>query len=372
MSGGGSSGRVGFPGYIEDIHSVWLTGYHPDASEYDTESNYDLASTLYDVMDNALDTGGNPFTGSSLTDPSSDFSAVQTRFDKFETEVEALDPVADWQNHLTEVVEQIDECGVLHDIDIQNIIHQAIYGSTDELDEAIDQAVNAVSDSVIQDVVDATSAVRQAAKEKALRNFDGAMADLNAVHGSAFIIGRALIETQEQLNEDQLAAQLTGEQYQAAMQMHVELFRTSLQGALENALRAKITRDSLVDASTKLLAQSLNNKVSAEQTATNTLAETKRLEIVGTQEYESAEIDLDHRSALWDFEVFERGMNILAAPSGMAARLPPENSKAQSTIGGAMQGAAMGASLGSVVPGLGTAAGAGIGAVAGGLSGLLG
>lgn len=152
-------------------------------------------------------------------------------------------------------------------------------------------------------------------------------------------------------------------------------FINMISEVLGNSLRSKIvdktSRDDKILTGASQLIQTLDINWSHRYNLPALLSEIKRTKIVGTQEYELAEGDINYKFSNWDFEVFQNASNVLGSISGAAGRLPDQPSRVGSAIGGALSGAASGAAAGSVVPGIGTTVGAGVGALLGGASGLL-
>jgi hypothetical protein len=155
------------------------------------------------------------------------------------------------------------------------------------------------------------------------------------------------------------------------LQLYGEIFSQTMQKSLQAAAINKENRDRFVIDGSHMLQNALFQTMHLDKDLFALLADTKRLAIVARSEFEAAEIDLDEKHAHWDFNVFERGANLLSAPAGMSAVLPTKPSKASSALQGGLQGAGAGAAIGSVVPGIGTALGAAAGALIGGAAGFL-
>lgn len=112
----------------------------------------------------------------------------------------------------------------------------------------------------------------------------------------------------------------------------------------------------------------LTNRAEFEKVASELKTEQKRIRLAGTHEYETLELDTEVKDAMWELQILDTGAQILAAPSGMARRLPEGESKTASAIGGGLKGAATGAQVGASIGGHW---GAGIGAVIGGTAGAI-
>lgn len=158
---------------------------------------------------------------------------------------------------------------------------------------------------------------------------------------------------------------------QTFMELHVEAFARRLQAYLEAEARNKQSDDQLVGQGVKGMLETSRNDAQLLIQERQAAQQAAAADFEARQQAEEFSTSLDEKSALWELTVHETGSNILAAPSGMAARVPPQKSDASKAVGGALQGAATGASIGSAVPGIGNAVGAGIGALLGATSGAL-
>ena len=479
MGGSGSAGAVEFPAYIEDSHRIMLyngVGALPVGNE--------LTVSLFDVMETAL--GTNPFTGSNYTDPATDLTAMQTRYTTYDTLVAALDPetdfdtiveaarthalsgatlrqtyvdsfraltadgaedlVNDYQSSFSSgldentdygklvdnIVSKIDESSTLTEVDAATAVDDAIVDATAVITAALAAATTAVGSVPLDDLVTAYTARIAVTKTASLRNFHAGMADINAVHSTAFIWGGALIEREAVSQIAGYRAEVEGRIYQAAMIGYGQSFGSALSGliggetgnarardgvlvesinatvrllvnrtsyekefaqlfvgAFQIELAARLSASSsnaqlytsAVSSSAKDLQQMWQWRINEERDSTAVQSEIKRIKIVGVKEFEEADFDLDEKFAKWDFDVMHMGSNVLAAPSGMAAMVPSKGSRVGSAIGGALQAAGLGGKLGTIAGGIaggpagaavGSQIGTGIGAILGGLGGLFG
>lgn len=180
----------------------------------------------------------------------------------------------------------------------------------------------------IDDVVDEYAADFDARlTAETLPRFEAGMRNINAVVSSAFVLGRALIEE----NQDRQVAKFSAD-------LH-------LKGASDDALKV------------------IQLKLEYQKSASQMIAEAYRIKIVAKKEEADINNEIDGKDALWDLEVFQFGANMLAAIGGGTAVNKGVSSTA-SMIGGAMSGAAAGAMVGG-------APGAVVGGVLGAAAGLL-
>lgn len=346
----GTAGKVDFPEHMKDVHIDWLG--HPTSIDV----------TLDDVMNTALGAGGNPFESLSYTDPETDFDEVETSFGLFNTDVQALDHATDYGSIVDAIVAKLDTSGILNDVDVTSYQTNAEAGATSALQEAISQAVSLVDSDVIMRLVKSFEARTSYSRDRAVTRFSNQMADINAVQGSAYMFGLALIEAQVMQSVEDFHSEVTREQFNANTATYVQLFRDHLSLSVESAIRSKVNRDQLLGSNMQLVFNALYNNTNLKQSVASTLAEIKRLRTVAESEYVGNTADLNRSFSSWDFNVFNMATPVLGGMGGGTA-LPPAASKTSSAIGGAIAGATAGAAFGP--------AGAGVGAALGGLSAFL-
>ncbi len=148
--GGSSSGKVGFPAYMETLHGKWL----------DSEASDILTTSMVDAMEAAI--GSSPWNSITAYDPDSDIAEWKTAMDNFRSVLTGLDDAVDWAALYTQANSSID--GI-----IEADIVQSISDFADQLDDEIET--------------------------KVLPRYRRGMQDINAVVSSAFPIGEALIES---------------------------------------------------------------------------------------------------------------------------------------------------------------------------------
>lgn len=357
-SGGGSAGTVEFPAHVEDIHKE-MFGYSGAAK--------DITTDMSDVLNTALGTGGNPYENATVYNPYPELRSTRNRFDNYADQVEALDEQEDYTALLAKAVEEVDADGVLNSVDIDTIVSSAVTDSGTELTAAINAAVDAINDDVIQGVINTHAERAEYQRTRSLRRFNATMADVNAVQSSAFILGQAMIEAEHLREVQQMDADLTQQTYAASLDAHITLYREQLRAELQASIQEKMTRDKLMAASMQTMVNMLQGRVSMQQAAAQLRAEIDRIAIVAQREYEASETDLNVGFATWDLEVWQYGANLLSSPNGSASMIPKGKSQAQTALGGALKGAAIGGASGGPAAPLTALAGA----VAGGIGGLI-
>ena len=277
--GGGGTGAVSWPAYMETWHSMAL-----DDTGVDT-----LTDSLTDVMDAAI--GNSPWLAQTPYDPDTDLTAMIASADVLQTLVTLL------------------STGTTLDTLISDILDHT------RVDDAVIEYAADLDARLIADV---------------LPRFEAGMRDINAVVSSAFVIGRALIEE----NQDRQVAMFSGD-------LHYKAFS-------DDAIKV------------------IQLKLEYQKAVSQILAEVYRIKIVAKKEENEVEMRIDEADALWDLEVFTYGHNFLAGiGGGVANPQGKQPSTAQSVIGGAISGAAAGS---MISPGIGTVVGGVLGAASGLLS----
>jgi len=307
----GPSGSISYPDYMERIHVQWLTGGTRDVP------STDLTPSLETVMGNALIAGGNPYFLEEAFDPrqpdtlvpGSPLKHAQLRHDALDTFLGLNDDETDYINFVNQAITRVD----------------AAY----------------VTEAEITSVVSVFETEVRARRLAELSVHTGGMADINAVVGSQFVIGMALIESN--------------------ITQEVNRFERELR------IRLKEHRGNLIDSAVKIMAQMLQVNIGAEMNATRLQAEVVRLRIVAQKEQIDRDLEIDALDATWDLHVFRFGSNLLGVLGGNTMPNIKQPSTVQSVLGGAVSGAAAGAQLTG-----GNPVGVGIGALAGGISGFLG
>jgi hypothetical protein len=141
--GGGSSGKVEYPGYIETVHKDWLNNTGADT----------ISSSVTDIMNAAL--GNSPYAAAVAYDPDTDLAAMDAIVSDFEDLVDLLSNGTPLNTLINEIV------------------------SEDRIDDQVAQFTASLDDKLLTQAYPA---------------FEAGMRDINAVQSSAFVLGRSIIE----------------------------------------------------------------------------------------------------------------------------------------------------------------------------------
>ena len=300
--GGGTSGAVEHPSYIEDTYQI-MTGGASGSSALAAKT---LSIDIFDALETVV-SATNPYVTAAAFSPDPFIALDQGQFQQTE---DAL----------------IDSTPTI-DIDRWEALHEAAKDKADTLfiNDNIDEAVDAYADKTVDKF------------NSNVNRFSSGMAEANAVHSSAFIIGMALLESQRIRD--------------------INSHRTVL--VMENEKAKTEYMKKAIGDMVNLMNMHMGNRLELVRWQT----EIGRLGSIAKAEQFMKDIEYDREDALWDITAIGKAANVMAAPGGGTA-LPEKPSDAASAMSGALSGAATGAAIGGPV-------GAGIGAVLGGIGGVL-
>lgn len=95
-SGGGSSGKVEYPTYMQTVHNDWL----------DNTGNDTMTSSINDLMEAAI--GSSPWDGATAYDPTTPLTDAWNAVCALNTLVDALDHETDWSSAISAAVADVD------------------------------------------------------------------------------------------------------------------------------------------------------------------------------------------------------------------------------------------------------------------------
>lgn len=274
--GGGGAGVVDYPSYMKTIHGLWLDN---NGSDVPSNSVVDAINAAY---------GSSPYSTADAYNPDADLVTMIAAPNVLQTMVTLL------------------SSGNTLDTLVASVLDQS------RIDTAVTEYAADLDARLISDI---------------LPRFEAGMRDINAVNSSAFVIGRALIEE----NQDRQVAKFSST-------VHLKAFS-------DDAIAV------------------IGLKLEYQKAVSMMIADVNRIKIVAKKEEAQTNLKIDSADASWDLEVFQYGANMLASiGGGTGTPMPDKPSMEQSVIGGAMSGAAAGS---MISPGTGTVIGAVLGAAAG-------
>ena len=180
--GGGSSGKVEYPAYMQTCHGLWLNSAGADT----------ISTSVTASMNAAL--GNSPFTGLLAYDPDTDLAVAEALI----TALTVLSPTTMLSDALTQFA--------------------AVAASEDTIYSAVTvgSRIDAVK-TAYSDMVDDEISV------KVLPKFRRGMQDINAVQNSSFVIGEALIYAEKTRSVAKFAADIELRAYDKRGDMVVQL-----------------------------------------------------------------------------------------------------------------------------------------------------
>lgn len=334
--GGGGSGKVDYPDYMETIHGSWL-----DNGGLDT-----ITSSVTDAMNAAY--GSSPWAAAVAYDPSADITAYEAAITAFAAILAGIIDTTDWASLFTQAETSVGSSSVL------------AVG-----DEAVADAVGITDAEIVDDVDAFADQLDDEIVTKVLPRFEGGMRDINAVVSSAFVIGRSVIEG---FRDREVAKHASTLRVNAALKnVDVEIanMKKDVQVGMVNLGAETEYMKSYLEGSNQMLRLMLQ-RISFESEYMKTVIEGKRIKIVAEKEEADVNLKIDEDDALWDLETFQYGANVLASiGSGTSTTGIKKPSQLSSAIGGGLSGAVAGAMIGGAKGGVGGPIGAGIGAILG-------
>ncbi len=306
--GGGPSGSVNFPDYMEEIHVSWLTGGTVD------DPALNIASTVEDAMNVALSPGGNPYGGAVAFQAQLELIKMEDEHASYEAFVDDFVPA--------------------HRTSILSPVH------ADFWEKYVDIVEEVYGDTVIPEVEIVASGIafrnRQDINRRLnIARYAGGMSDINGVHASTFILGLMNLETEFAKTVSDFEANL---RYQV-----------------------KDTKSKLIVTGVSQMMEMLKMKLSAASDLVSLQNEIVRGIITSNREEKIRALEIEVKESLWDLTTFQFGANLLASINGGVNPVLNQPNQLQSTLGGTARGAAAGAQFGSE----GAIVGGGIGALIG-------
>ena len=307
----GSSGAIAYPSHIAWFQFDMMSSDGGGASEVAVlKPKFDgpvptvgpnTGATVHSATMEAL-RAANIYTGVNTYDPDTDLTTFQTAVTRLTTMLDAMASETDWDTYVTNAIASVDE---------------AIYTEA--------QKEEAVRNFRIKQQQDLSASYNR---------LTGAMNDINAVTGTGFLGGMAIIEAQFDNSVAQFRSAIEIDLAKSRVASTLDLLKTRIQGVMQNA------------------------QVQGDWARISITSQTEEIQ-------ENLKIDKDEQ--LWDLEIFQHTSNVFSAMGTGTALKSGQSSKGGALAAG-LTGALSGAATGSAVPGIGT----GVGAALGGLAGLAG
>ena len=191
MSTGGGAQTTTTPAHIVTIHQRFFEGDNGDVN--------DLETGLAEIMEAAISTNNSPYYNEDAYNPDIDLLELKAQITDYETYIDALEHESDWEGISDKALALVDESGS----EVFPISGSFIDTLSNAVSEAISAATTAMAESAVTDDVDAYDTRADTRAANRITQMAAGMADINAVHSSAFAQAEAMIlnEVQQDVNK---------------------------------------------------------------------------------------------------------------------------------------------------------------------------
>lgn len=327
--GGGSSGAVSYPAYMETQHEAWLT---------------DLDTLITAAV------SASPYASAVAYNPDCVLNATNVILSQFNDVVIALDPTTDWSTYYDAIVAK-------YTADTFTTLTE--YTFTDPFDDA----------EIAADIATHDAEVATRITNDVLPAFKVGMQNINAVMTSAFTIGSALIsaqglrDTNSHASTIRLANQRNKLEYENTKANSRNLHNTNLLSKDKLSLSQKLSVVQFGLSGADLLIKAKFQESDLYKAISGLTIDANRIKIIAKSEQTNQNYSFDERDVRWGLDMYKDGAVMMASVSGGVPAADVDTNKMASALGGAASGAGAGASFGPW--------GAVIGGVIGGIAGLL-
>lgn len=353
MGGGGASGTIDFPRHIKDVHIEWLQWSND-------QGNYNQDITVSSILRDGL--ADNPFENLTSFDPNSAMTSARSSGDAAITALNTL-AADDVLTSLDSVVTKLDEDGILQKSDFDANIVAARLDAGSTLADAVQAAINAIPDDVIKKYVDGVDHRLSGVRNRSRHRVNITMAESRSLHTSSYMMALAMVEAEHLRSLADADRELRSGILASNIASYLDSYRTSLAARIDLDMRDRMFRNQVAITYAELVARSKADLITHRISTTSGFAEIARMEYLLKNEYQVQNATFKEMRYNYLMELYQKGANILAAPTGAASVLPPTNSKFGSAVGGALVGASALSFLGPP--------GAAVGGILGGISGYM-
>ncbi len=391
---GGSAGTVSLPTYMSIPHAAIYHDNRHDGTGISGNNTFEFSETM-NLYNDTFAARNGPYQGHDAYDPDEALEDMLAEVQEFETAIGTLDPETDYAGFVDRVAADIDL--IVREEEITGM-------SLDTIEIAAPGTVATITvDRISLPTIDVGSLVnafenrQNQSHGRSVGRSAAGFSDINAVMGSAFVIGIGAQESEKQYQIEEFDAK-------ASISAAEKEFDGELQGelAFQRANLEKDMQDRTVQASydtqdqqleydadkvelmttaelkkelprlrvqsylqgVNQMAAMLAQKMSLQGHETGQQLQYGQMKIVSETDETNRNLEIDHLDFTWDLSLYEFMERWMAAPTGASVPQSGKASKASSGLAGAMTGAQVGGEIGGPI-------GAGIGGVLGGIGGLL-
>ena len=343
-SGGGASGTVTWPSYIQTVHGRWLD----DAGVYTPLNN--LAETIDAVH------GNSPFQGAVAFDP----DAYITRIDAILT---SLDAALSARNNIADFSAAKSNAAILFALGVPTLQLASLDVATLDtttLDTTTLDTITVTDADINADMVALQAQLEDELEQRTLPRFQAGMLNIGAVQTSAFVIGEAIMramlardvarhgsELRVQLNsqarevnarhslsfrEIDSRHKVTFREIEARHKLafrelegkHKIMFQEVTQryrmGHQELLFKFFTHNQEMIRLASEAMMAALWKHMDAEIQYTHQSNEATRLQAVMKKEEAEEQLTIDEADVKWDLELFRYAGNLLAGPTAVWLR----------------------------------------------------
>lgn len=364
MGSGGGAGYSVVPAFVSEAQSTILMGEGMTDSLADwgdvLVGDYeDNPSALRFLIEKGLtDVGGNPFEGVSAYDPGEQLGEAEDTFSDFRSKLDVIDPEGNWTTFFEAAFTKAEE--ILPTIDRDALLLAAV--NRGDVKTVMKAATDAIDTGALDDAVDSFRRRSLRQHLRSVNRFAGGMADVNAVHSSAFILGLANLEGDYEMSVEDYRTRASV----ALIGQALSLFMASYQKLVDDMTREQLLNAAFAQSEAQKMMAAQSDHMRLESTYVAQGYDLSKMNIVARVDEQSGNLEYDVKDAVWDLELFQMVGNLVSSSTGAVVQNAGKPSKAQSTIGGLLTGAAMGTEIGKGNPYI-----MGAGALLGGIAGFM-
>jgi len=407
--GGGSSGRMEWPGYMQTQHQTWLTtmnGLMTTTNPYTGVLAYDPTahiSAIETQMTNLI--AFYDSVGTTLTTTKASWetlaSAVQVKLDALflsaPTTTFTSTAKTDWETLVAAIAAKLD-------LLLLSAPTTAAIAAAKTAWETLVVAVQVKLDALLLSTPTSTflttaqselsGAVVAALDADTIGRFEAGMRDINAVQTSSFVLGKAALYARVGLDLSKMtgamrlqtiidrnrgvvegSVRLFDETQKIIAARNAEVVKGSFQ-LFNEVQKTVLARDVAISEGSFRLFDQIEKFALSRAALTSAYMDKGKIAIVAEKERLDRQVDLDLSEATWPFYMYQQAGNLLGsigAGGGAAAAINKPNPTA-SAVGGVITGAVSGAMIGGMATswtGPGAIIGGVVGAVVGGIGGYL-
>jgi len=344
MAGGGGQIDSQTPEYLRKAHYQMV---HGSTTSYESVPKFGLL----EAVDVAI-SGSSPYLGETAYDPDGELDDIEDKIDSFETIVNAMNEQTKWESLSDKAVAVTDETGS----EVFDLSTDYMGSLSAAITTIISASTTALANATITNEVASFQSNAETRLATAKSRLGAGMADINAVHSSAFAMAEAMIEAE-------VGKDVNAYESKMKVDLYNQIIQLGIKGQLDIIIRKAMARDAYVSQAVIEMNKIYIAQLSLQDTMTEKYRMFNTNKIVAKKEENRENIEMDVNDAMWDVKIFQGGANVLAAGFGGVAAGGGDMTPTQSGLSGAASGAALGAQVSGGNP---------WGAVIGGAVGLIG